>query len=278
MSSRHLRLAVCPDCGHAVATHEDHAGARGLDYHAQYDTSTFLDALSLTRRRQGRHIVDLARRLLPGANRWIDFGAGRGFLLDAARDAGFDRLLGLDSSALAIQLLRERGFEAECVDSGSVELPARVRAFRPDLLSLLDVIEHFPAMETMERLRALTSALEPLLVIVKVPVSQGLLYRLACAAASLGVPGPLEQLYQVGTDPPHQSYFSRRSLSLLIERAGLELVHVERERDFDAAGFGQRVRLLSRFGRAGDVLGWIAENASEQFGLEDSLIVFAKRH
>ena len=82
-----------------------------------------------------------------------------------------------------------------------------------ELTPLLDVIEHFPVDDLVSRL----SSLKADLMVIKVPTSSGLLYRLARGRA-------LEQLYQVGTEPPHHHYFNQRSLRHVLSRAGMQVI------------------------------------------------------
>ena len=62
--------------------------------------------------------------------------------------------------------------------------------------------------------------------------------------AQFGVAGPLEQLYQVGTVPPHLNYFSPRSLRLLLESCGLSLVEMTGDLDFEPNLLPDRVHFL----------------------------------
>jgi hypothetical protein len=246
-----------------------------IDYHAQY-SERFLRALAHTRHRQGAKLSTLIRRHLPDAQSVLDFGAGRGFFLEAARVAGFRKLIGVDSSALAVELLRQRGFEAQLSTEES-GVPAS--STRADVLTLLDVIEHFPSLRLLARLRWLIVEFRPRLVVVKVPVTQGLLYRIADRLGRLGLPSLIEQLYQVGTYPPHFSYFSRESAELLLANSGLRVVGRAPDRDFDVTGFAERVRLLAKLGPLGTALGaalgFALQTLSTQLSLEDSQTLFA---
>jgi hypothetical protein len=110
-----------------------------------------------------------------------------------------------------------------------------------------------------------------------VPVADGLLYRLAVLLSRLGLQAPIEQLYQVGTDPPHYSYFSRRSLLHLLATLRLQVRAVVGDADFDAATMRGRVRALRRLpgpavssgSRAAVLIGrWLSA--------EDAIIVLAR--
>jgi hypothetical protein len=248
------------------------------DYHEQYDDALG-DALRETRTRQAARILALARRHVPGLSRLVDYGAGRGWFLQACRSAGVAPVAGLDTSRLSVEGLVDSGIEAHLLgehDSGTEAL-SRL-SFPPRVLTLLDVVEHFSPVTVEAQLRGIVAAcgrgLE--LVIVKVPVP-GLLYAGAAALGRAGVPGPLLQLYQSGTWPPHFHYFSRDSLGRLLATAGLTAIDAVGDADFDPPSFG------SRIGMKGAVTRTLARLAGEALSATvhltrsfDSVVVLAR--
>jgi hypothetical protein len=145
-------------------------------------------------------------------------------------------------------------------------------------VTLLDVLEHFPVEQARQLLVALREQLsgEIQLLVVKVPVSRGLLYRTAAGMARLGSPALLEQLYQVGTSPPHVSYFSRSSMDRLLNLAGYEVLEHVSDRDFEPAALAGRVRALRRFpALVARGAGSILASAIRALRAEDSLMVVA---
>ena len=109
--------------------------------------------------------------------------------------------------------------------------------------------------------------------------TDGLLHRIAHRAARVGVPSLIEQLYQVGTHPPHFSYFSRVSAERLLGSVGLRVIDRASDRDFDATDMGDRVQFLARLGGLGSMLGSLLgiglEAAVTLLAQEDSLTLFA---
>ena len=282
-STPRLHVARCAGCGHRVAAHPvGEASPPDTDYHQQYDADGFLAALERTRRRQARLIVRLlARHGVRDA--LVDFGTGRGWMLDECRRSGFTHLAGMDTSELAVRLLRERGLEAHVLpfpgERGWGIGPERL-SFRPRAASFLDVIEHFP-VETAGELFA--SVLEQLgeeldVVLVKVPLSEGLFYRMAAGLRRLRAPGPIEQLYQCGTWPPHFHYFRASSVERLLRRVGLEVVELRTDRDFEPAQLAARVHALKRLPPAlGTGVGAAVALAARLASLHDSGIFVARR-
>lgn len=257
----------------------------GADYHRQYEQGEFLDTLSATRRLQAAEIWTLIRSRVDRPDALLDLGSGRGWFLEHARAAGARRLAGADTSPVAVQELRRQGIEGLQIPSSPTtgwQVPLASLTFRPRLLTLLDVIEHLPADRLAAMFAEIVGELRPELelVVVKVPVADGLLYRLARALARLRVFGPLDQLYQVGTDPPHLSYFTRRSLEAFLSARSLGVVGRLDLLEFDPRSFGGRVAALRRLPRAaterlGTVIAWTARRTSQDAYV--ALAVFDER-
>jgi hypothetical protein len=273
-----LRVTRCRACGHRAAIH-DGAHDASHDYHEQYDGGPFLDALRATRARQASRLIDRLQRHVPHLSALVDYGAGRGWFLEACRSAGVAPLAGVDTSPLAVAGLKASGIEALLLDGAEAAAGALARlSFRPRVVSLLDVIEHFPTERLPSRLRGIVSAcgrdLE--LVVVKVPVA-GLLHAGATALSRAGIAGPLRQLYQCGTWPPHFSYFSPASAERLLATAGLTVVERFGDRDFEPAWLGQRIGVRHVAGRALVRVGGATLAAAVRItGTFDSALFFAR--
>jgi hypothetical protein len=264
-----------------VAEHDASDAQTGLDYHRQYDEGEFLASLATTRQRQAKAILARINAQLPAADDLLDFGAGRGWFLDAARASGMRRLAGTDTSAESVTSLRERGIEGHLIappTERAWDLQLGALSFRPRVVTFLDVIEHFAADRLPAMFGDILDQLRPELelVVIKVPVADGLLYRTAGLLARARVVGPLDQLYQVGTFPPHFSYFTRRSLGELVQSHGLRVVDRIGLLEFDPSTFGSRVSALHRAPRAvtrllGASVALVAERTTQ-----DSYVVLAR--
>ncbi len=239
-----LCVRRCRRCGHRVASH-DLPMAGAADYHRQYEQGAFLESLRATRRRQAGQLVAAMRRHLARPGDVLDYGAGRGFFLEVCRREGLAPLAGADTSELAIEELRRSGIEAHRIPEGTDAAGPLKQAlsFPPRVVTLLDVVEHLPPESLAGFLRSLVrelgSALE--LLVIKVPIAEGLLYRIARVGAAVGFRGPLRQLYQVGTWPPHLSYFSARSMAVLLEGLGFQVVARVDDLDFEPELLAARV-------------------------------------
>lgn len=254
-----LRVARCRACGHRVASHEA-GNAPVNDYHEQYDSGAFLEALRATRVRQAELLIGLIRKHVRDLSGLIDYGAGRGWFLEACRSAGVAPIAGVDTSQVSVEGLKAAGIEAHLLrPDESAEAVLQDLQFRPRVLSLLDVIEHFPPERLASRLRSIVKACgsELELVVVKVPVA-GVLYAGARLLSRFGAPGPLLQLYQAGTWPPHFNYFSTTSAGRLLAEAGLSVVERVGDRDFEPEYLRQRIGAKGALARA---LAWIGGEA-----------------
>jgi 2-polyprenyl-3-methyl-5-hydroxy-6-metoxy-1,4-benzoquinol methylase len=256
-----LVIARCRACGHRAAIHEGRSGP-DIDYHEQYDNDAFLEALRATRVRQAGRLIECLRRHVPSLSGIVDYGAGRGWFLNACRSAGVAPVAGVDTSRVSVDGLKASGIEAHLLpeEEAGADVLSQL-SFRPRVVCFLDVLEHFPPDRIQERFRSLLSGCgkELEIVVVKVPVA-GLLYGAATLLARIGAPNILRQLYQVGTWPPHFNYFSPTSAERLLASAGLSVVERVGDPDFEPELLGRRIgaaspsaRTLARIG--GESLG-----------------------
>jgi SAM-dependent methyltransferase len=272
---------ACGRCGHLLATHRRNPSAENTDYHLMYDQRDFVAALGATRRRQASRILDALGALAAPPRSLFDFGCGRGFFLEVAAQRGGLALAGGDVSQLALDGLARAGVAALALDA---ELPFETLdlsklPFIPEVITFLDVIEHFPG-DLGARLGPFVRGLPANVrfIVFKVPVRDGLLFSLADLARRAGVEGLGRQLFQSGTYPPHYQYFTRRSLDALISALGLSARVVLDDLDFEPEQLGRR---LTSKGRAIQALaafcGRSLGAAARATGRADSRIVIAQR-
>ena len=219
-----LTVVLCNSCRHRCALHKSQSPPLA-DYHSQYNQGGFLTSLERTRRRQARRILEAAKTHGLAIDKWLDFGAGRGWFLDEARKTGGPFLAGADTSDLSVQTLKTMGVGAAKVhaNNNGASIDVGALAFDPVTIGFLDVIEHFPPEQIEHEVRSLLSRLPSVRhLVIKVPISDGILFRMAGLFARVGWKGPFHQLFQVGTHPPHYHYFSKRSLSLFLKKIGVE--------------------------------------------------------
>ena len=194
----------------------------------------FVESLKVTRIRQSRDL--LRRTLIMGDDRqaWLDFGCGRGWFLEEAQRERIPSLAGFDASELSTGWLKDLGFLMAKPKAADLLWPDwSSLPFSPRVISFLDVIEHFQGESAEAAIRRLIKELPELkYLVIKVPSSEGILFRIAKWARRLA-PGLYEQLFQVGTFPPHFHYFSKTTLRRFVEKCGLEIVSAWSDPDVD---------------------------------------------
>ena len=187
------------------------AGRRQGTSYADVDPDAYLQSIGSVRRVQGEAIAGFVREHVE-AGEWLDVGCGFGYVLEAARAAGF-RVRGIEPDGTAVEAARARVGE---VTQGFLDeaTPAA------DILSTLDVIEHLDDLNAFaELVKRKTRALW----VIKVPSSDGLFFRIAHA---LRIRGAVERLWQAGYEHPHTVYFDERTLARFLRKHGFEVVAV----------------------------------------------------
>jgi SAM-dependent methyltransferase len=176
-----LTRRACPTCGGSEARHEldkDHLqlvrcaacdvvyvspAFDDAHYKTVYASAEYQDIVrdlgikshEYRVRRFGAERVELmARHLASGTPRYLDVGCSTGFVVEAARDRGWDAV-GLDLNPSAVEFGRSRGLDlrAAALEDAAFE-PASF-----DAVSLFDVLEHL--LDPVQTLRASLRLLRP---------------------------------------------------------------------------------------------------------------------
>jgi len=265
--STSLEVDRCADCGHRFSHHAEWRETSDYYEHTP-QRARFVSSLQYTRRRQARVMLSRFARLGELSD-WLDFGCGRGWFLEEARTRASGPIAGFDSSVISRSWLRQRGIlAAEPLTDDPFWPDWASLPFSPRIVSLLDVVEHLAqgdAERLLRRLREELPALEWLLL--KVPASEGILYRIAHALRN-AFPGLYLQLHQVGTSPAHHHYFSHQSLQTLVVNAGYVVVDLMVDHDVD--NVFHRSAALERL-PGGELAGRLI-----RIGPADSVIIIAR--
>jgi SAM-dependent methyltransferase len=170
---------------------------------------------------------------LPG----LEVGSAYGWFQQAARDRGVE-VLGVEPDAGVAACARAEGFEVRDGFFSEALFAGREAGF--GFVALNDVLEHLPdlpgVLATCHRMLAPDG-----LVVVNLPLRDGIFYRLAVAAYRLGIDGPLTRLWNFGFASPHLWYFSRAGIERLLETHGFSLVEVLSLRTLDPDSLEQRI-------------------------------------
>jgi hypothetical protein len=273
-----VKIHACRHCDHLTALHPP-ASECLADYHLAYDQTTFLKALEVTRQRQARDIIaGLTRHA--AASTILDYGCGRGFFLAECRSAGLPGYAGADTSDLAVSHLQQEGFESiRLQPDGSLQADFSVLSFVPRTIVFLDVIEHFPDNMVTTFTRWLARLPEQTRTFVfKVPCRNGVFFRTSRFMARLGIRGPIKQLFQLETSPPHLQYFSSKSLRLFLQKLGLTILEEWGDPDVEPKQLGNRATSTKLLPRALVSAGAsLMVGCGKALGQLDSRIVLAAR-
>jgi SAM-dependent methyltransferase len=137
----------------------------------------------------------------------LEIGCAYGFFLAEAR-ATFQRVSGIDVAQDAVTFCRSRGLDVECGDLDREFLEARGPF---DAVVMLDVIEHLK--NPAETLAAVVPYMSPeAVLLITTGDWESLCSRL------------MGRSWRLMTPPQHLSFFSRRSLRLLLDRLGFEVL------------------------------------------------------
>jgi len=243
-------VARCPECGVFVLGGEAHHVA-GLD------RTEFEAALRALRLANYARILRRLERLvaLPGRT-LLDVGCSSGWFLELAARAGME-CYGIEPDTFFYERLRDTPLPGASIGQGYFprDVPADWGPF--EIISFHDVFEHLPDPAAV--MRAVRERLVPGgLLVLSLPVADGFVFRLARFLRGVGMAAPLARAFQVNYPYPHLFYFTRRSIRVLAERSGFELVVLEPLRSFSASGALHRARL----DRAGDRVGTLARYAN----------------
>jgi SAM-dependent methyltransferase len=218
-------LFACSDCGFFAADLPAGAG-------------TALDGIDALREDNFRRLLDRLEALTDlHGKRLLEAGPARGLFLKAADARGM----------IAAGLEPDDGLAAACRNNG---LDVRAGAFpddvakdaRYDVIVFNDVFEHLPDIAAA-RAACVRHLSAGGYLVINIPASDGVFYRLAAALDRVGLATFFDRLWQRGLPSPHLSYFNRRNLQRFIEAdRTMSLVDAGTLPSFAVGGLWPRLR------------------------------------
>ncbi len=218
-----LPLWQCGHCGLSFFLQEE---KERRDYWAtggsQHNLEVYTDPAVLReeRARFKGHLALIEREVPVG--RLLDYGCGIGTFLGCARARGWEAY-GLDISESAVAYARSQGLAAWTL--ADEQAPPNSGGFLADVVTMWDVIEHVD--DPHKTLRFISSRLR----------AEGLLFLETPAAEYLAKSWSL-RLYRLSRGrldwvryffyPDHRYYFTKETLTQLLERNGFEIIWVRR--------------------------------------------------
>lgn len=229
---------LCPSCRYESA--ELASVINEASAHNRVDEMDREVALRSLRAENFKVIVELIDRLAPvSARRLLDVGSAHGWFLEEASKR-FD-VVGVEPDTTVAERARDRG------------LPVRIGYFPEvlnenelfDVIVFNDVIEHIPDIK-----RALQASYDQLnpdgLLVLNLPRSSGVFYRVAKVCARLNWHGPFERMWQKDLPSPHVHYFNEQNLNVLVTRHGFEPLQACHLSTVSTGGLLERLRFVGQ--------------------------------
>jgi SAM-dependent methyltransferase len=211
---------VCPACGFEQSSLTP---AINRD-DGTLDKDEMCESLGALRRRNFTLLCDRLETDAPlSGRRLLEVGCAHGWFLEEAQRRGLichaieaDAEQAAQAEKAGHRLIR--GFFPGCL------VEAGLGTERYDLIVFNDVFEHLPDVdEAMAACRVHLAGGGHL--VINLPASTGVLYRLARLFCRLGRPASFERLWQMGFPSPHLSYFNSVNLARLAARHGFARRH-----------------------------------------------------
>ena len=213
---------VCPGCRFERSDFAVTAGGETGE-EAPFDAERHKSAHETMRRRIYERVLDITANVRPLENTSVlDVGCSYGWFLDAARARGM-QVQGLEPDPRSAAIAKGKGNTV--VEGSFPESLADGTTF--DVIVFNDVFEHLPDVQAaIDHCRRHLN--EGGLLVLNLPSSKGLLYRIALWLDRFGFHGPLERLWLRPFPWPHLSYFSPDTLECLAAR--FSFIEVARDR------------------------------------------------
>lgn len=276
LASWHFR---CCGCGYEQARLQtqirDGEAGTTPDQGPALDESLRREALEAIRRVNfGRLLKKMANHREPGQGDLLDVGAAHGWFVQACMQSDPPwRALGLEPDVeIAAQAQREG-------------LNVRSGYFPQDLgpQECFDAITFHDVFEHLEDANAALAAVRRHLradglLVLNLPSSEGVFYRLARVMAKFGLRGPWDRMWQVGMPSPHLHYFNAANLQALLQRHGFEVLETTNLPSVVREGLMARLRFDPRSAWMAVVLGpllWLLVPLIQRLS-PDILVVVAR--
>jgi 2-polyprenyl-3-methyl-5-hydroxy-6-metoxy-1,4-benzoquinol methylase len=260
-------LRHCPACTHVWADLSISSDEIRRLYQRSYffgdEYANYLDDRRIIEKNFAARLATLRRFLTASHLRLFEIGCAYGLFLNLARDT-FDAVHGIDVSEDAVNFaVRDLGLDVTCGDLLDADLSGQTF----DVACLWDTIEHLA---------------EPRKYLEKIAPTLRQGARLAITTGDIG---SLNARIQKGRwrlihPPTHLQYFTRTSLSRLLDACGFRVLHVEYCGFYRSIGgmLHNLVALRWKMPRAGSWLGRaLPAGADVYLNLNDIMYVIAER-
>ena len=182
----------------------------------------------------------LARVMNLSGRRVLDVGCAYGWFLSAAAGQGM-AVVGIEPDAYTARAARLEGLDVR----GGYFPGSLSEGEIFDLVVFNDVLEHIPDVHRVLASSATVVAPDGVIVI-SVPTTAGMLFRIARVLAYVGLFKPWERLWQKPFPSPHRYYFNRPALDRALAGHGFVRLHAEGTTSIHPRGLWARLRFDRR--------------------------------
>ena len=233
---------VCKSCNYESAALAP--AINQAQEHDRLDETQREAALRDIRNESFKVIVAHAKRHVAGPRpTLLDVGCAHGWFLEQA--SGDFAVLGVEPDEYVFKKTAAKGLPVRNGYFPDILSPAE----KFDVIVFNDVIEHIPQIGA-----ALADVHARLnqdgVLILNLPSSAGLFYRLSKLFKRLGVAGPFERMWQKGLPSPHVHYFNPENLRRLVGAKGFQEIETFELPAVRAEGLLERIRCVGASGPA----------------------------
>jgi 2-polyprenyl-3-methyl-5-hydroxy-6-metoxy-1,4-benzoquinol methylase len=175
------------------------------------------DGLRELRVRNFKALLGAIVKIKPTGGKLLDVGCAHGWFVEAAMK-DFE-VLGVEPDKAVYDVPAAKGLPVRQGFFPEVLLSSE----KFDVIVFNDVIEHIPSVElVLQSCRARLN--EGGVLVLNLPSSNGIFYRLSKVFACIGKSGFFERLWQKGLPSPHVHYFNKGNLLSLLTHNGFDAV------------------------------------------------------
>lgn len=203
---------ICADCAYEKSTL--HPAINSGAQHTLIDESSRKSALQDVRVSNFQKIIGNLLALRPQGGRLLEVGCAHGWFLGLA--SKYFAVMGLEPDR---DIYQSSNYQGNPVRMGY--FPEALGADEMfDVIVFNDVLEHIPDIQkTIIDCKAHLN--QGGLLVINLPSSQGIFYRLSKWLVKLGFPGAFKRMWQVGLPSPHLHYLNAKNIASLLECNGL---------------------------------------------------------